>query len=281
MKTAATFRTSRHLYVVFVGALIAASAAKVGAHDFWIEPSAFRPKVGALVGLRLLVGQQMLGDPVARDPGVIRQFVASLGAAVKPVAGRDGGDPAGVVRVDGPGLLVIGYQSHPRPVELTPEKFDQYLGEEGLDQIRALQTRAGKGTGLTRELFSRCAKTLLLGGGSTAGSPTGDRALGLTLELVSERNPYATSPGRQLPFVLTYEGQPQAGALVVAISQKKPSEKISARTDRQGRVTFKLPISGPWLVKAVHIIPAGPGTNADWESFWASSTFELGETDGL
>jgi hypothetical protein len=30
-----------------------------------------------------------------------------------------------------------------------------------------------------------------------------------------------------------------------------------------------------WLIKAVHMIPAPSGANADWESFWASVTFEL------
>jgi hypothetical protein len=28
-------------------------------------------------------------------------------------------------------------------------------------------------------------------------------------------------------------------------------------------------------VKAVHMVPAAAGTNADWESFWASLTFEM------
>jgi hypothetical protein len=28
-----------------------------------------------------------------------------------------------------------------------------------------------------------------------------------------------------------------------------------------------------WLIKAVHMIPAPPGSNADWTSFWASLTF--------
>jgi hypothetical protein len=282
MKHFFSLRRSRAAVVACASVLAVASVAELGAHDFWIEPSAFRPKVGALVGLRLLVGQNMLGDPVAREPETIREFVSSLGTGRKPVPGRDGGDPAGILRVDAAGLLVVGYQSLPRPVELTPEKFDQYLGEEGLDEIRALGPRAAKRDAPTRELFARCAKTLLLGGGAAArNGGDGDRVLGLTFEIVAERNPYTTAPGQDLPFVLTYEGKRRAGALVVAISQKKPSKKLSARTDRDGRVTFRLPIGGAWLVKAVHMIPAPPDAHADWQSFWASSTFELGDANGL
>jgi uncharacterized GH25 family protein len=259
----------------FIAAAIIAAVAPVSAHDFWIAPSAYRPKVGSLVGLRLLVGQSLIGDPVPREPSSIERFTvsdAANGSSDKPIPGRDGGDPAGIFRVDAPGLLVVGYQSAPRLVELTADKFDQYLGEEGLDAVRSLMTpKPARST--ARELFSRCAKAMLLSGPSSAGD--GDRALGLPLELIAERNPYTTPRGEALPFVLKYRGAARSGALVIALSARNPSLKLSARTDRDGRVTFKFPESGPWLVKTVHLIPARPGAGADWESFWASSTFEL------
>lgn len=273
-------RSSR-LHVVaaaFIAAAVVAAVAPISAHDFWIAPSAYRPNVGSLVGLRLLVGQSLLGDPVPREPSAIERFVVSSvsgavnGASERPVPGRDGGDPAGIFRVDAPGLLVVGYQSVPRLVELTADKFDQYLGEEGLDAVRSLMaSKPMKST--ARELFARCAKAVLLSGPSSAGE--GDRALGLPLELIAERNPYTTPRGEAFPFVLKYQGAARPGALVIALSARNPSLKLSARTDRDGRVTFKFPESGPWLVKTVHLIPARPGADADWESFWASSTFEL------
>ncbi len=272
-----SIRSSR-VHVVaaaFIAAAIVATVAPISAHDFWIAPSAYRPKVGSLVGLRLLVGQSLVGDPVPREPAAIERFVvsgAANGSGEKTIAGRDGGDPAGIFRVDTPGLLVVGYQSVPRLVELTADKFDQYLGEEGLDAVRSLMaSKPMKST--ARELFARCAKAVLLSGASSATD--GDRALGLPLELIAERNPYTAPHGEAFSFVLKYQGAARPGALVIALSARNPSLKLSARTDRDGRVTFKFPESGPWLVKTVHLIPARPGAGADWESFWASSTFEL------
>jgi hypothetical protein len=32
-----------------------------------------------------------------------------------------------------------------------------------------------------------------------------------------------------------------------------------------------------WMIKAVHMVPAPAGTGADWESVWASLTFESSE----
>src|SRR5215471_13861805 len=81
--------------------------------------------------------------------------------------------------------------------------------------------------------------------------------------------------GDELPVRLTYESLPLSGALVIAMNRLNPAEKVSARTDANGRVRMRLPSGGMWLIKAVHMIPAPEGTSADWASFWASLTFEL------
>ena len=255
---------------------IVLSRAPLVAHDMWIDPTTFSPESGQIVGVRLRVGQDLLGDPLPRDPALINQFVFEDAAGRKPLVGRDGSDPAGFLRVATPGLLVIGYRSNPSAIELTPEKFNQYLKEEGLDAVAALRARRNETGAKAHEIFSRCAKSLVSSGSAKEGQA--DRPLGFTLELVAERNPYAIRAGQDLPVRLTYENRPLAGTLVVAMNRLNPSEKLSARTDNDGRVRFRLPRGGMWLVKAVHMIPAPAGTNAEWASFWASLTFELRTT---
>ena len=255
-----------------VVAAIALSGAPLFAHDMWIEPTTFSPKPGEIVGVRLRVGQDFLGDPLPRNPALINQFVVEDAEGRRPVVGRNGADPAGLLRVAVPGLLVVGYHSNPSAIELSAETFNQYVKEEGLDAVAALRARRGQ-TGGAREIFSRCAKSLVL-----SGSPNrtqGDRSLGFTLELVAERNPYTMGVGQNLPVRLTYESRPLAGALVVAMNRSNPSDKLTARSDKDGRVRFRLPRTGVWLIKAVHMVEAAPGANAAWASYWASLTFEL------
>jgi uncharacterized GH25 family protein len=242
------------------------------AHDMWIEPTSFSPEPGEIVGVKLRVGQGLLGDPLPRSASLINQFVVEDTTGRKPVIGREGGNPAGFLRVANPGLLVIGYHSNPSSVDETAEKFNQYLKEEGLDAVAALRARRNETGAGVHELFSRCAKSLVLSG--SASATQGDRQLGFTLELVAERNPYTLRAGEELPVRLTYENRPLAGALVVAMNRLNPSEKLSARTGADGRVRFRLRPGGMWLVKAVHMVPAQAGTNAEWASFWASLTFE-------
>jgi uncharacterized GH25 family protein len=255
-----------------LGALVLAIT-PLFAHDMWIEPTTFLPGTGEIVGVRLRVGQDLLGDPLPRDPALINQFIFEDSAGRKPVIGRDGRDPAGFLRVATPGLLIVGYRSNPSAVELTADKFNQYLKDEGLDAIAALRARRNETGAKAHELFARCAKSLVLSG--SPAEAQGDRRLGFTLELVAERNPYAIRAGEELPVRLTYENRPLAGSLVVAINRLNPSEKLAARTDNNGRVRFHLRSGGMWLVKAVHMLPAPAGSNAEWTSYWASLTFEL------
>ncbi|HET8549958.1 MAG TPA: DUF4198 domain-containing protein [Bryobacteraceae bacterium] len=245
------------------------------AHDLWIEPTTFAPEPGATVGVRLRVGQDLVGDPVPRQPALINQFVFEDAAGRKPLPGRNGADPAGFLRVATHGLLIIGYFSNPSAIELPADKFNQYLREEGLDAVAALRARRGQTGAAARETFSRCAKSLVL-----SGSPRrdhADRTLGFPLELVAERNPYAMRAGGELPVRLTWQRRPLVGALVVAINRLNPSEKQKARTGADGRVRIRLRQNGMWLVKAVHMVLAAD-TNADWASFWVSLTFELPAT---
>jgi uncharacterized GH25 family protein len=245
----------------------------VFAHDMWIEPTTFFPAAGQIVGARLRVGQDLLGDPLPRDPALVKQFVVEDAEGRKPLVGRDGADPAGYLRVASPGLLVVGYFSNPSAVELPAEKFNQYLKEEGLDAVATIRGQRNQTGAKAREMFSRCAKSLMLSGATT--DKQSDHALGFTLELVAERNPYSIRPGEDFPVRLTYLNKPLAGALVVAMNRLDPAQKISARTDADGRVRLRLRADGMWMVKAVHMIPAPTGAAADWESYWASLTFQL------
>jgi uncharacterized GH25 family protein len=243
------------------------------AHDFWIDPSSFRPAPGQRVIVRLRVGQRFKGDPVPRDPALLKRF-AVLGAAggETPVPGVPGSDPAGFITLTSPGLALITYASGRAPVQLDAAKFETYLAEEGLEAVSAQRAKKGQTAAPVKEVFSRCAKAYLAVGGTTG--PGYDRVLGLTLELVPEKDPGALAAGSELPVRLLYRGKPLPGALVTAFSRDQPDAKVTARTDAAGLARLRLDRPGTWLVKAVHMIPAPADAGADWESFWASFTFE-------
>ena len=78
----------------------------------------------------------------------------------------------------------------------------------------------------------------------------------------------------EIAFRVLHQSKPLAGALVVAMHRDDPSLRMRARTDARGRVAFALPKDGVWLIRSVHMVEAPAGSGADWESLWASLTFE-------
>src|SRR5207245_9901734 len=134
-----------------------------------------------------------------------------------------------------PGLLIIGYQSHPKPIVLPANTFNQYLREEGLEAIAELRARRNQTDSVAREIFSRCAKSLVYYGTPTAAQ--GDQAVGFTLELVAEKNPYILRAGQDLTLRLTYEGRPLPDTLVVAMKSAITAAKMTERTDMERDVT--------------------------------------------
>lgn len=244
------------------------------AHDFWIEPTSFRPAPGAEVALRMYVGQDFRGNSMIYLPDMFERYVHVGPDGEQDVPGLPGDDPAGKIRVSKPGAVVVGYRSIALTVNFaTLEEFERYLAIEGLEHIAALRKQLGKRDRDINEIYTRSAKSLLAVGGSK--SAAADRYLGFTLELIAERNPYALQPGATLPLRLVFKDRPLAGALITAFTKDAPQQKLRARTNQAGRVSLQLPRPGVWLITSVHMVPAARGVNADWESIWASLTFEL------
>ncbi len=244
------------------------AASTLSAHDFWIQPSAHRVAPGSLIRIRLMVGEGHKGEALTRNPERFARF-ASLGPAGDlPLIGMDGADPAGFLRPAAPGLQVIYYAGKPSKVELGAAKFEAYLREEGLESIHDLRMALGETAQPGRERFIRCAKSLVQVGGAREGY---DRVLGLKLELVPEADPFEGAG--ELPLRLLHEGRPQGGVLVVAVPEGGGAP-VKARTDAEGRVRLDLPATGRWMVKAVHMRRLEGQPDADWESLWASLSFE-------
>jgi len=228
--------------------ILLACAPIAGAHDFWIEPSTFRPSASSTITASLRVGENFTGESVPRRTPRIESFIVRDAEGERPVAGFEDRDPAGIVRIERSGTAVIGYRGKPYPHQISRAKFEQFLREEGIEYIHP------RGDGAQREHFSRFAKSIV--------GPGDDAApLGFPFEILIDGNVVR----------VLYEQKPFANAYVAAIS--RDGRHLAARTDREGRVKFDLG-KGVWLIKTVHVLPAPKGADYDWDSLWASVTLE-------
>jgi uncharacterized GH25 family protein len=250
------------------------AAAVLRAHDFWIEPSTFHPEPGSTVSVGLRVGQDFVGDAVPRVSSAIERFVIIQHGSEEPIAGMEGTDPAGWFQADGRSTAVIAYRSRTSLVEMAPAKFEEYLRLQGLERIINIRAKRGERMKPSREIFSRCAKALLTG---KQTSPTATQPVGLRYEIVPSHDPTVSTA----PFVgrVLYEGKPLAGALVMAVWQRNPAIRMGARSGRDGAFSFAFPHAGVWLIKSVQMVSTPAGSGAEWESLWASLTFEAPEAN--
>src|ERR1700748_1621364 len=77
-------RLLRSSMLLRVGLLV---TAPLLAHDMWIEPMTFSPQTGEIVGVKLRVGQDLLGDPLPRTTSLINQFIVEDSEGRKPLVG--------------------------------------------------------------------------------------------------------------------------------------------------------------------------------------------------
>ncbi len=155
-------------YGLLLSALFGLSV-PVAAHEFWIEPANFQPPAGKPVDVRLMVGQEFRGDTMIYLPESFERFVTVNARGTRNIPGVPGDDPAARLTPAEPGLLLIAYQSTRYSLEMDSPTFEKYLEKEGLDGIRKLRAQRGVQGKPVREVYSRCAKSLLAVGGRDDG----------------------------------------------------------------------------------------------------------------
>ena len=267
------------------------------AKEFWLAPDSYRVTEGGAVPLRLLVGENFVGEAWPRPTRRVRRLVR-LGPSgpadstdLRPALLADSLAP--LLRCPTPGTQLLALVSQPAFLELPAAQFTAYLRAEGLGP--ALRQREETGQTATkpgREAYYRCAKALVLtthGSAARLPTPAADtvfrRVLGLPLELVLEQNPYRLRPGAALTVRVLAQGQPVPGALVQVwqagpATAAQPSAApavihFTTHANAQGRVLLRLPGAGPYLLATVRMqeAPSALANRADWLSTWASLTF--------
>lgn len=265
----------RTILVSFALILVATSAT---AHDFWLQPQVFQTKPGAAIPITALTGH---GDDRGRWEAnaklvVMLKAIGPSGTVDLHTAFKQRGAGAHFTHVfTKPGVHILAMQTDHASSELPSGRFEGYAKEEGLTPI--LEYRAQKGTADTvgREIYSRRAKTLIqVGSGTGRADPITTKAVGLTLEIVPETDPYALGKSRNLPVRVYYEGKALSGATVKLTnlnSDKKPVAII--KTDNTGRAVFNIPNRGAWLLNVVWSEPIKGNPDADYETIFSSLTF--------
>ena len=251
------------------------------AHEYWLAPSRYLVSAGQPVELSALAGTGFRGEkkPFAA-PHCVRLVARTSRLLDLSRVAREGEYTwARFAPADSGGSL-FAFESDFTPITLPAATFDEYLKKEGLDAPLATRLRGGDAVA-GRERFRRCAKAWLAGGDAVRATAP----IGLPLEVVPLAAPGHDS---RLAVRVLWQGRPLAGVLVrawrspvapdgaPADAETRDSVQVAwqVRTNDRGEAVARVDAAGEWMLSVVHMVPCPDRAIADWESTWASLTFE-------
>jgi uncharacterized GH25 family protein len=260
--------------------LLACSGVAVGAHDFWVQPGAFWVSPAVISSISLQVGhgpsRQRSPIPLAR----IARFEAFAPDGMKTdLRGRlalGGASGDGSFVLQKPGAHVILLQTDDRAQTRLPSlRFNDYLRAEGLTPALDARLRLSRMDRDGSENYSRCAKAIIQVGLAGAGSQQqASRPLGLPLEIVPDRSPYALPLAQRFPVRVLYLGRPLGGALVKLTRLEDDAVPYETHvTDRAGRTSFVMPTSGTWLLNVIWTRVQPSSAETDFATTFSSLSF--------
>ena len=260
-----------------IRASLALCALPLVAHQLFIMPSSFYVSNGERITVGLHNGDSFPdseGPPSLERLRDVTVHTAKLQYNVTNLR-VDGNRVVGDARIPAKGTLVISARTVPNFIELPAEAFEKYLKEEGMSQVVEWRKQNGETANAGRELYSKYVKALVRSG---SGDESYAKPVGLAIELVPEKDPYSLKVGERMPVRLLWRGKPAAGVMVESARSgaNGPAESQAVgRTGADGRVQVFLSAAGKWRLNAIAIERHADRDKADWETFWASLTFEI------
>ena len=262
--------------------LVTLSAGVAFAHDLWLVPARFAVAPGAKIAVALNTGDTFPASEGAVKPERVERASVVTAEGTTPITSFRAEGKSTVAEVTAPregGGAVVEVVLAPVATKQPRASFDEFVRHEGLDEAAAALARQPARRAEERRTYAKYAKTLLRVGGGGGAAALYARPLGHRLEIVPEADPYSLGRGAALPVRLLFDGRPLANARLVVGSTDAATATQSnmpgVRTDKDGRAQLRtVRPGGPHYVHALHMIPSAGRADVEWESFWATLTFE-------
>jgi hypothetical protein len=258
---------------------IVATAASLQAHDFFFRTDSFFVAPGAVVHLRALNGTFSKSEN-----SITRDRLRDL-SVVGP-AGHDHPDTSAwstvgdtsvlTTKVGNSGTYVVGASLKPREITLKSSDFNKYLADDGIPDVLALRKKNGDLGKSATERYSKHIKALLQVGTKRDGAFAA--ILGYPAEIIPLDNPYSARVGESIRVRAMVDGKPVANQLVVTGGRTSTGGRFTekrVRTNSAGVASVRLNARGQWFVKFIHMVPFVGTDKVDYESKWATLTFEV------
>lgn len=246
------------------------------AHDLYLMPQSFVVKPGQQLRIVYQNGEGFPDAPAVTKPERLRntQLLSKAGTVKFEKITAEEKYTTATVAIPGTGSMILTSNTAPNSIEFTAKEFEEYLAEEGLQHIIAWRKTNNEAQRKGSERYSKYAKSILQ---SSAADSYYKERTGLPIEIIPQRNPYSLKPGASMMVQVLFKGAPAKDVAVESayLEAGKAKIEIVGRTDAKGRVRVPIKAMGPHKLHALVMERCVEPKVADWESFWASLTFEI------
>jgi uncharacterized GH25 family protein len=265
--------------VALTALLVVLSATLASAHDMFVKPNRFFVAENSETLVRVLNGTFSKSEnSITRDRVRDISVVSPDGRQrLDTSAWSAAGDTSTFqMRAGRSGTYVLGFSTYTNVIALSGKDFNLYLQEDGIPDVLAARRRAGELGDSARERYSKHVKAFL-----QVGSQRTDQyatELGYPAELIPQSNPYSLRVGDTLRVRTLVDGKPAANQYVLYGGRTLSDERIVQRSVRSGSDgVARIPVRarGTWYVKFINMARLSGDPAADYESKWATITFQL------
>lgn len=246
------------------------------AHDLYLMPKPFYGKAGTPITVAFHNGDDFPEpDRPPRVENVIAQALAKETKVPFQNLRVDGKRLLAEVTLPHSGTALLTAQTKPTLIELEPLKFAEYLKHEGLNHVIQYRAKNNESNIPGRERYSKHVKSIVI-----ADKPSAfyKQLAGFPIEIVPAADPHVLKSGSTFPIQVLFHGKP-APDLQIEMAwltpERSATRKIAGRTDHDGKLEIPIVSRGVWKLHTVLMERCKEPAIADWESFWASLTFEV------
>ena len=264
---------TKNLVILISFCLFLSGSINLIAHDFWVCPEKYLIDKGEKVSIYLNNGMIFPISLNAVDPERFSELalITCCKTDLKEfkIDQKSTVTSASFVKER---TSIISAIIKPRSISLSAEDFNMYLKHDGLSKVYDYRVREGIENRDAVEQYSKYAKSIV-----QVGSEYKDvsMALGHKIEFIPLTNPYTLKQGDKLPVELLFDGKPLVNA-EIGWSYTGLEETFAGTivTDAEGKALIPLEKAGPYVVRVTHMEHCKK-PEYEWESFWASLTFEV------
>ncbi len=245
------------------------------AHEFWLEPQQYIFSRGQEINIRFHVGEGFKGENWSGSREKINFLNLYYGDVVDSSLNEHISEEKGdslQFSVYEEGTVMVVFNNINSYIELEPQKFLEYLKEDGLTNAIDYRKAYNETDSAGREYYQRSVKTIVQVGAVKTNSYK--RTTPLPIDIIPQSHPYTVNGQQLMNMKVLFKKEPLVNHKV-RVWHKMPDGVTDSTytSNANGEISFTVEPKGEWMVSCVNMVRLTDDPKAQWQSYWGSCTW--------